>query len=127
MWKRYINNPHGRSVGDCAIRAVSVACNLDWGSAYALLCAKGYAYGDLPNADFIWGAVLRDRGFLRQGISSKCPDCYTVEDFCASHPTGIFVLGCGGHVVTAVDGDYYDSWDSGKEIPQFYWTKGGND
>lgn len=127
MWKKFLNNPHGRSVGDCAIRAVSVACGLDWGSSYALLCAKGYAYGDLPNADSIWGSVLRDRGFTRRGIPDQCPDCYTVEDFCTAHPKGVFVLGCSGHVVTAINGDYFDSWDSGREIPQFYWGKGGND
>lgn len=127
MWRKFCNNPYGRSVGDCAIRAVSVACGFDWETAYALLCAKGFSYGDLPNADSIWGSALRDRGFARHGIPDQCPDCYTVEDFCETHKKGVYVLGCGGHVVTAVNGDYYDSWDSGKEVPQFYWGKGGVD
>jgi hypothetical protein len=26
--------------------------------------------------------------------------------------------------VCAVDGFYYDSWDSGQEIPVYYWTRG---
>ena len=49
------------------------------------------------------------------------PDCYTIEDFCADHPMGLYVLGTGTHVVTVVDGNYYDTWRSGDEIPQYYW------
>ena len=27
------------------------------------------------------------------------------------------------HVVCVEDGKYFDSWDSGNEIPLFYWEK----
>jgi hypothetical protein len=33
------------------------------------------------------------------------------------------IVGNPGHVVTAVDGDYYDIWDCGDEIPSFYYYK----
>ena len=49
---------------------------------------------------------------------------YTVEDFCIDHPHGVYVLGCDGHVLTVVDGLYYDSWDSGGEVPIYYWERG---
>lgn len=26
-------------------------------------------------------------------------------------------------MVSVVDGDYYDAWDSGKEVPVYYWHK----
>ena len=47
----------------------------------------------------------------------------TAEDFCRDNPTGVYVLGFGGHVATIVDGVLYDSWDSSKEIPQYFWSK----
>ena len=50
-------------------------------------------------------------------------DVYTVRDFCEDNPLGTFVLAIHEHVVCVVDGDYYDSWDSGGEIPIYYWTK----
>lgn len=28
-----------------------------------------------------------------------------------------------GHVVCVQDGYYYDSWDSGNEIPIYYWER----
>jgi hypothetical protein len=29
----------------------------------------------------------------------------------------------GNHVVTVINGNYYDAWDSGGEVPIAYWTK----
>lgn len=126
MWEKYNPNPAGRSVGDCAIRAVAKALDVPWETAYAMIAVNGFAMGDMPSSNSVWGAVLRQNGFQRSAIESECPDCYTAEDFCKEHPQGTFVLGFGNHVATVVDGDLYDSWDSSKEIPQYYWHKGEN-
>lgn len=123
MWIKYNPNPTGRSVGDCSVRAISKALNIDWETAYAMICSNGYAMGDMPSSDSVWGAVLRQNGFYKQAIPNRCPDCYTVEEFCEDHPSGTYVLGFGGHVATVVDGDLYDSWDSRKEIPIYVWFK----
>lgn len=124
MWKEFNNNPVGRRVGDCAVRAVSKALGNDWETAYTMLTANGFLMGDMPSSDSVWGATLRQHGFYRESVPNTCPDCYTAEDFCNEHPLGTYVLGFGGHVATVVDGVLYDSWNSSKEIPQFYWRKG---
>ena len=31
------------------------------------------------------------------------------------------IIGTGKHAVAIIDGNYYDSWDSGNEIPSFFW------
>lgn len=124
MWKKYNPNPTGRSVGDCAIRAVAKALGITWEEAYALIAANGFAMGDMPSSNSVWGAVLRQNGFYRAAIESDCPDCYTAENFAQDHPNGVFVLGFGNHVATVVDGVLYDSWDSSNEIPQYFWHKG---
>lgn len=77
----------------------------------------------MPDADSVWGAVLRMNGFERNNISNYCPFCYTAEQFCEDNPDGIFVLGFGGHVATVIDGVIYDSWDSSHDIPVYYWYK----
>ena len=116
-------NPVGRKVGDCAVRAVAKALNMGWEAAYIALTINGLQMGDMPSSDSVWGATLRQHGFKRENISNECPDCFTVADFAEENPEGVYVLGTGGHVVTVIDGDYYDSWDSGKEIPQFVWYR----
>ena len=123
MWKEYNLNPTGRRVGDCAVRAVAKALNTDWEQAFALVSANAYAMGDMPSSDSVWGATLRQNGFYRKAIPNTCPDCYTAADFVKDHPRGIYVLGFGGHVATAVDGNLYDSWNSLNEIPVYYWYR----
>lgn len=120
---RFNNNPTARNVGDCAVRAVSVALDVDWETAYLMIAKNGYAMGDMPSSDSVWGAVLRQNGFYRKAIPNSCPDCYTAEDFCNDNPYGTFVLGFGGHVATVVDGDLYDSWDSSQLYPQYVWYR----
>ena len=123
MWSDFNNNPTGRKVGDCAVRAVSVALGVDWETAYTKIAAAGFAMGDMPSSNSVWGAVLRQNGFYRQAIENTCPDCYTAEDFAKDHPEGVYVLGFGNHVATIRDGTIYDSWDSRYEVPQYYWYR----
>ena len=126
MWEEYNPNPTGRRVGDCAVRAVAKALDTDWETAYTMLAANGFLMGDMPSSDSVWGATLRQHGFIRESVPNTCPDCYTAEDFCNDHPdNGTYVLGFGGHVATVKNGGIlFDSWDSSQEIPQFYWRKG---
>lgn len=123
MWIKYNNNPAGLNVGDCAVRAISVALNVDWETAYAMLVSFGFNMCDMPSSDAVWGAVLRKHGFIRESLPDTCPDCYTAEEFCEDHPEGVYVLGFGDHTAAVVDGNIYDSWDSSLRIPQFLWRR----
>ena len=122
-WIDFNPNPTGRRVGDCAVRAVAKALDIDWEEAYARMCANGFLMGDMPSSDGVWGSVLRQEGFSRTAVDNSCPDCYTAEDFAKDHPRGTYVVGFGGHVATIQDGNIYDTWDSSREIPQYYWHK----
>lgn len=113
------NNPVGRRTGDCSVRSISKALNLGWEAAHLMLDINAIGMGDMPSSDLVLGATLRQNGFYKYLINGYT----TVEDFCDTHSKGVYVLFCGGHVVTAIDGDIYDSWDSGKEVVQYYWSK----
>lgn len=123
MWVYYNPNPTGRNVGDCAVRAISKAFDIDWEEAYDLISDAARLMGDMPSADSVWGAVLRQHGFYRRAIPNSCPNCYTAKDFCMDHPYGTYVLGFGGHVATVKNGRLFDSWNSSNEIPQYYWEE----
>lgn len=119
----YNPNPKRDNGIDCVVRALAMATGRDWESAYLRVCMEGLARCDMPNSNHVWGAVLRREGFRRIGLPDNCPDCYTVNEFCGEHPSGRYVLATSGHVVTAVNGDYYDTWDSGGNIIDFYYFK----
>lgn len=123
MWIEWNPNPIARKVGDCSVRAVAKALDESWESAYDILAESGRAMGNMPSANEVISAVLRQHGFYRKAIPPSCPDCYTAEDFCIDHPDGVFVLGFGEHVAAVEDGAIYDTWDSSDEVPQYFWYR----
>lgn len=120
-WIKYNPNPVGNRVEDCVQRAISAALGVDWDTASDIVHGAAKAMGLPEHSDAVWGAVLRKNGFYRAIVPNTCPDCYTVRDFCRDHPRGIFALKTDGHVVTAIDGRVYDTWDSRDEPVIFYW------
>ena len=89
-----------------------------------------YVYGrmhyDMPSANRVWGAYLRSKGWGRKIVPDECPVCYSVKDFCREYPEGTYILALDSHVVAIINGDYYDTWDSGNESPIYYWYKKGS-
>lgn len=123
MFQMWNPSPIGAKVGDCAVRAVSKALDTDWGTAYTMLCVKGFELCDMPNSNAVINALLRNHGFERKVVPDSCPSCYTVQNFADDHRIGTFVLGTGDHVVCITNGTINDSWDSSNEIPIYYWEK----
>lgn len=126
MYRNFNPNPTAARVGDCTVRAICGVTDRDWIDVYLSLAVEGLVVGDMPNANSVWGSYLRSLGFKRHVIPDNCPNCYTVADFCRDHPDGRYVLALNGHVVCVKGGDWFDSWDSGGEIPVYYWQKEGD-
>ena len=47
----------------------------------------------------------------------------TVNQVAIDFPVGTYILDCGTHFVTIIDGEYYDSWDSAKKKVRGYFYK----
>lgn len=123
-WVFYNPNPQNKLVGDCVIRAIAKLTDKTWEDAYMDVTLQGYMMKDMPSSNHVWGTYLRENGFIQHIIPDSCPDCYTVQDFCNEHPVGKYLLAIGSHVVAVQDGNYFDTWDSGDELPIYYWQKG---
>lgn len=123
MFIKWNPNPEGNRVGDCVVRAISTATGYDWEQAYIELAIQGFILKDMPSSNHVWASYLLSKGYERETIPNTCPECYTVRDFCCDNPVGNFILGTGTHVIAVIDGDYYDTWDSGDEVPIFYFRK----
>lgn len=119
----YNPNPARNRTIDCTIRAISKATGEDWDTIYTHLSFYGFMCKDVAISNDVWGKYLKSKGFKRYLVDDKDKDYYTVNDFCQDNPKGTYILSIEGHVVCVVDGYYYDTWDSGGEIPIFYWTR----
>lgn len=123
MFIKYNANPYGRRTSDCVIRAISVLTGQTWDETYLDIMIWGFYIKDMPSVNNLWGSYLRWRGFRQIRLPDNCPDCYTVTQFCYDFPRGKYMLATGTHVIAVIDGNYYDTWDSGDEIPIAFWKK----
>ena len=120
MWVEYNVNPTGKSVGDCVIRALSAAMGTEWERTYLDMAIQGLLMYNMPSANEVWGEFLRHKGYRR---TLPPEDCRTVADFCRMYPKGRYILALSEHVVAAINGDWYDIWDSGGETVIYIWAK----
>lgn len=116
-------NPNKRNTGDCVIRAISIAEDKDWDDVYLDLFAEGFFEKEMAETNWLWASYLRKLGYVRHGIPDTCPDCYTVREFADDHPQGTYIVGTGSHAVAIINGDYYDTYDSGYKTAILYWEK----
>lgn len=119
----YNPNPAHNRVGDCVIRGISKLTDKPWDDVYLGVAMQGFTDKDMPSSNAVWDSYLRNHGYMKFIIPNTCPDCYTVAQFAEEHPTGKYMLATGTHVIAVVDGDYYDTWDSGMEKPIYFYTK----
>ena len=71
-------------------------------------------------------SVVRDKrpeGTVPFHMPDTCPECYTLRDFAQEYDRGTYIVALSGHVVCVEDGTIWDSWDSGGEVPLYYWVK----
>lgn len=119
----YNPNPWRLTTDDCTVRALSLALGMEWTEAYDLLAEAGRDMGLMPTNPAVMWALLKMRGFTREALPDQCPDCYTVADFARDHSRGLFVVATGTHILCVIGGDWFDSWNSGDEVPMYFWYR----
>ena len=120
----YFNpNPDGKHVGDCVVRALTILLNDSWDNVYADLTMQGHFMHDMPSSDAVWGEYLQANGFTKHVLPNTCPNCYTINQFLRDFPYGEYLVATGSHVVAVVDGNFYDTANSGNEMIIYYWRK----
>lgn len=121
MWVKTNPNPEKKEVGDCVIRALAIALDMTWTEVYDDLYLLGREWHDMMSSNEVWGLYLYRHGFEPFMLPKTCPQCLTVKEFCKKYPRGTYVIGTGDHAVAVINGDYFDSWDSGNSVASYFW------
>lgn len=119
----YNPNPENKRTSDCVVRAMTILFDISWDDAYWELSAQGSIDKAPFTVDEVWGNYLYKHGYRMQLLPNTCPRCYTVHQFALDHPKGLYMLKTSGHVIAVADGNYYDTSDSGNEVPIYYWKR----
>ena len=117
-WKEYNPNPGKKNIGDCTLRSYCAAFNITWEEAFDI--ASEIAKKNSSMIQYVADKVLKEHfgckvseTYNKKTVKSK--DRITVNEFAMTHPYGTYILHVRSHQVTVKDGEYWDSWDSGKK------------
>jgi hypothetical protein len=124
MFINYNKNPAGNFTGDCVIRGIATVMDREWDDVWLEIMTVAFKEKDMMTSNRIWQKYLEQQGYHRYMLPETCPDCYTIKDFTRDFDVGRFIVGTGTHVIAVIDGNYYDTGDSGDDIPIYYWKKG---
>jgi hypothetical protein len=105
------------------VRALSKATGISWKRCHEILADTSREMGLMMDDKAVWGRLLKERGFRKMVVPDSFPDDYSIRDFCKDHPVGTYILATNSHVVCVDDGNFFDTFDSGAEIPIFYWRR----
>lgn len=103
------------------VRAIAVATGKSWLEVYDDLYRVGRAVYDMENSNDVWGRYLYALGFDPFLLPESCPQCVTVKEFCKYFPHGRYIIGTGSHAIAVIDGNYYDTFDSGGLTPSYFF------
>lgn len=132
----YNANTHGKNVGDCVKRGLSLAYRMDYDKIASELnkIKRQVGYGAY-NLQSIYFRFIRAMGDEVQNLPSG--KHVTVELFAEEHPNGTWLVitapsedkaerGSSNHILPIINGTIYDSWDSTKQfVTKYVEVKGG--
>ena len=116
MFIYYNTNPKNEILGDCVVRAISLALDIDYDTVVKLLINNSkYFNCDLLVKD-CYAKLLDDFGF-------KCYDGrgYTVKEIAEDLYDKKLLLRLDGHLTCAMYGDIYDIWNTSYEAVDVFW------
>lgn len=58
-YEYFNNNPADKIVGDCVVRAISIATNESWDKTYIALALQGFLSKDIMNSNAVWSVKLQ--------------------------------------------------------------------
>ena len=115
-WHEYNPNPKKKNVGDCSLRAYCAAFGWTWEEAFEKSSEIAKDEAIMMDTHKTCEKVMEGEGYVldEEFKKSKRKDL-TVNEFALTHPYGTYFLNTHGHLLCVKDGEYWDSWDSGKK------------
>jgi len=116
MFVYYNANPKGENIGDCVIRAISLALNINYYDVIDIL----YKNSNYFNCDML----VRDcyGNFLSKHFPKIIPNKEkAVKDVANDFKDKTLVIRIEKHLTTSISGKIYDTWDCSNEIVDMFW------
>lgn len=106
-------------IGDCVIRAISIATQQDYKKVWGDLFELGKEMGFMPNNEQTYVKYLADNGWNEIKFGKKLVRL-SFSEVTEMSKDRFIVCHTAGHLVAMKDGDIYDTYDSRKNSMDDY-------
>lgn len=118
----YNRNPKNKKVGDCVIRAISLATGKTWEEVLTDLFRISLKIKDVPTDKKTYTEYLATIGYYKQPQPRKDDNTkYTIREFAQEHKKGIYVVDMANHCTCVINGKIHDLWNCGNKSVGNYW------
>ena len=117
-------NPKGYKTDDCTVRALASATGIGWDKAFIDIANQAFQMKLGPTDIKVFEKIITRYGF--KAVSCKAEKGKSrpkVKDIALQYRGSIAVARVAHHVVTCIDGNYIDTWDSGEAAVYKLWVK----
>lgn len=124
-FKKYNANPkEWAAEGDCVVRALCTAENLDWLEVYDALYEIGRKKCRMQNSKKTYETFLEDQGWSKQPMPRHSNNTrYTVRELIDEYSKQTLVISVAHHLTCAKNGELIDTWNCSRKSVGNYWIK----
>jgi len=111
MFKEYNAHPKGIKTGDCVVRAIATAKNMNYLECRRELnrVKKEFGYSSYKDTKFLYDYFKDYPRLIFKPVKGE--PRIKGSDFTILHPKGSYILKMAGHVTACQDGVILDTWD----------------
>jgi len=111
------------SCGDCVVRAISIALNLDYKETYLELARRQKELTGKRSArngvhKEVYDKFLKERGW----VWHSAPKFDGRKAYHHDMPQGVVIVRMARHLAAVIDGTVHDSWNSTHKMVYGYWA-----
>lgn len=117
MFVYYNMNPKGETIGDCVIRAISLALKIPYYEVIELLYNNSQKYDcEMISRDCYAHLLGDDFKLPRFSVKDK-----TVKEVAEDFKDNVLIIRIKNHLSCSIYGDIYDIWNPENENVDVFW------
>lgn len=118
MFIYYNANPKGDKIGDCVVRAISLALNIDYNIIGKMLLENSKRNECYVISIDCYSKLLEDEFKLKKFRSNKI----TVGALSKIFSKNTLLIRIKNHLTCSINGDIYDIWNPENEKVDVFWV-----
>ena len=122
-FKYYNANPQKHKTGDCVVRAICAAMDMEWDNVLTDLYKYSLKHKYFMGSEELYEIYLKDLGFTKHKPPRKTNGkSYTLGEWLKDFDKAAIVTINDDHLTYVNDNHVYDIWDCTDEVVNEYWT-----